>query len=87
MRAAGDHAAGLSLAVRRVSVVSAGTSSAALEVTDTLPPYTLVSGSGAVTSVAGRGEVTWRIGLVRHASGWRISSIASVTSSSAKAQP
>jgi hypothetical protein len=75
MTSAGDHAAGLRLDVRRVTVVATHARSADLQVTDTLPSYQLVSTDGTRVRVAGRGEATWRIRLVQTGAGWRIGAI------------
>jgi hypothetical protein len=75
MTSAGEHAVGLRLELRQVTVVTARSGSAELLVTDTLPPYDLVSTNGRRVHVRGRGEATWRISLVESASGWRIGAI------------
>src|SRR5207253_2393866 len=54
MVSAGERATGLRLAIRRLAIVSAGSASAEVRVTDELGPYQLVSADGTGRRVAGR---------------------------------
>jgi hypothetical protein len=82
MLAAGVHASGLALTVRRIDVVAATATSVRLRVADELGPYALVARDGStVQRLPARPLTTWAISLVRSRGGdegWRIAAIARV---------
>jgi eukaryotic-like serine/threonine-protein kinase len=77
LMAAGQRARGLTFQLLSVAVASRAAGQVTLSVRDTLPAYQLVSASGAIQTVAGRGARNWTVVVRADPSdgGWQIASI------------